>query len=134
MATLRPDGFVALVPPPSSSEDAAGGGAGTATSVPLKCSAKHIMITADLVTPTKTESFPGYAIQVTATSALLPGGACTVRASPSMGNVTDYPLAGCDLTPAIGSNVTFVVAMQGRALLYTIGFTDTDPFERSHGG
>ena len=103
LATLRPDGFVALGPAP-----AAAGGSGSAETIPLLVTGPKIFITADTAV-----ARGSVAVQVKGV------GECT---AVSGRNVTDEFLAGCDLTAHMGKNVTLVLTVSPGAALYTFGF------------
>lgn len=105
LATLRPDGFVALRP-------RAGDSFGVAKTIPLRVSGLQLVVTADTA--------PHGRLVVEVLHPLLEGGAA--RCSPLMGrNVTDEGLRGCELLKVLGQDVVLKIRVRDAAL-YTFGF------------
>ena len=101
LATLRPDGFVAL----------AAAARATATTVPLAVKGA-LVISADMSS--------GGSVQVSVRHAGLPGG--VAPCAPVTGrNVTSLRLTGCDLSPVMGADVVLALTITDAAA-YTVGF------------
>jgi hypothetical protein len=107
LATLRPDGFVALSPK-------TGAAAGRATTVPLLVSGPRLLVTADAA--------PSGTVRVSVRSAGAAGSTTTLECVALSGrNVTDEALDGCDLDGLVGQMATLELQLEDAAL-YIVGF------------
>ena len=99
MASLRPDGFVALRP--------RDGRSGSAKTIALKVTGPKLLVTADT-------AIPGATLQISIGSSMK----CDTLSGE---NVTDYALRGCNKLP-VGSMAVLELVVTGGGALYTIGF------------
>jgi len=119
LATLRPDGFVAVRARAGQMPHQPAGGrtaafsphskSGTGKTTALVVTGGQLVVTAD----TALAGGAGAAVTITAG-----GRAC---GTVSGRNVTDFALAGCG-GMAVGTQVTLEIVLSGDALLYTVGF------------
>jgi hypothetical protein len=137
MATMRPQGFVGLVPQARPMEDAAGRGPGAgvgagggrgetapntgkAVTVPLTVTGARLVVTADTA-PAGTVAVTVNGIEHDSEAASSEQYFTAVCTPISGRNTTDEALEGCDLSAMVGRNVTLQLSVEDAAL-YTVGF------------
>ena len=116
LATLRPDGFAGMR------------GTGTVTTVPILCTGRTVLLTADTLlfdgTAAAAATVGGQAAGGggDAAGGGAGGGSVSVNGSaPLAGNVTGAPVPGLDLAAHVGQMVVLQLELQN-AVLYTVGF------------